>query len=129
MRNTKDIMGTSSLSINEINAAVSCATEINIRVSQSHRWKATERTINANVTAAKNKLNRNPNDAECRAQLEYAQALQDECLEDSAIGRDHHLWPLRVKSFYAQLKKDGIESVKVTKGKLRLYPFEITLSV
>jgi hypothetical protein len=75
-------------------------------VSQSHRWKATERTINANVTAAKNKLNRNPNDAECLAQLEYAQALQDECLEDSAIGRDHHLWPLRVKSFYAQLQKD-----------------------
>jgi hypothetical protein len=122
-------MGTSSLSINEINAAVSCATEITIRISQSPRWKATERTINANVTAAKNKLNRNPNDAECRAQLEYAQALQDECLEDIAIGRDHHLWPFRVKCFYAQLKKDGIESVKVTKGKLRLYPFEITLSV
>jgi hypothetical protein len=122
-------MGTFSISIQEINAAVSCATEINIRVSQSHRWKATERTINANVTAAKNKLNRNPNDAECRAQLEYAQALQDECLEDSAIGRDHKLWPLRVKSFYAQLKASGVESVKVTKGKLRLYPFEITLSV
>jgi hypothetical protein len=86
------------ISIHEAKQAIEEADSIVICVSQSERWKATEKRIHSSV---------------------------DDILEDSVIHRGHPLFEARAKAFMAQLQQGANEAVRTRFNKVRLWPFEI----